>query len=135
MPQSDPTNFMSPEEFHWLLAAAMRQEQLVVLCEEELEVLADEWYALATACFRAARPEGKLIRKVPPNYDLKPGKAPWPPEPDEPVSPAALPADPATAPQSLSARFSRHPPHPRAGGPRAARACRGTAVPTTASSR
>jgi hypothetical protein len=206
------TNFMSPEEFHWLLAALLRQEQLVALCEQELEVLAEEWdeslrlcheeavvvvrvvracfhgkpafhiwrklkargdsrariakegltiemawktmdaawsprrgltlgsfrarrkaaeakgeehveaqhavlsergalwadadalydlcvqwYTLATACFRAATPEGKLVRKVPTNYDLKPGKAPWPPEPDEPAVAAALPAKPATA--------------------------------------
>lgn len=206
------TNFMSPEEFHWLLAALLRQEQLVALCEQELEVMADEWneslrrwheeavvvlrvarvscqgtpaihgwrklkargdsrariakegglielawqaecaawsprrgltldsfrarretaeakgdehssaryavlreraglwadadalydlcvqwYTLATACFSAKTPEGKLIRKVPTNYDLKPGQAPWPPEPDEPASTADVPANPATA--------------------------------------
>ena len=56
-----------------------------------------QWYTLATACFSAKTPEGKLIRKVPTNYDLKPGQAPWPPEPDEPASTAAMPTNPATA--------------------------------------
>ena len=203
------TNFMSPVEFHWLLAAVMRQEQLVTLCEQELEVMAEElneslrlwheeavvvlrvvracfqgtpafyiwrklkargdsrariakegkiieltwkkmdaawsprrgltlasfrarreaaeakdeehgdacyavlseraalwaaadelydlcveWYQLATACFSAKTPEGKLVRKVPTNYNLKSEEAPWP---DEPASAPVPTVDPATA--------------------------------------
>jgi hypothetical protein len=70
--------------------AVLAERSALAMDADALYDLCVQWYVIAAACFKATTPEGRLIRTVPTNYDVKTAK-----QPELNLLPAS-PADAAT---------------------------------------